>query len=118
MLGRIALLENKPSNKYHDKKVACFYLFESVDDQSVAEKLFENGYDWAHKRGLNQILGPKGLSSFDGYGFQVEGFEHRQMMTMMNYNLPYTPNSLRIGIQEGCGLGFLLCQHQQLRTAR
>jgi GNAT superfamily N-acetyltransferase len=91
MLGRIGFLENKPSNKYHDKKVACFYLFESVDDQSVAEKLFETGYDWAHKRGLNQILGPKGLSSFDGYGFLVEGFEHRQMMTMMNYNLPNYP---------------------------
>ena len=34
MLGRIAFLENKPSNKYHDKKVACFYLFESVDDEA------------------------------------------------------------------------------------
>ncbi len=91
LLGRIGFLENKPSNKYHDKKVACFYLFESVNDQAVAEKLFETGYDWAHKRGLNQILGPKGLSSFDGYGFLVEGFEHRQMMTMMNYNLPNYP---------------------------
>ena len=36
-------------------------------------------------------MGPKGLSSFDGYGFLVEGFEHRQMMTMMNYNLPNYP---------------------------
>ena len=25
----------------------------------------------------------------DGYGLLVEGFEHRQMMTMMNYNYPY-----------------------------
>ena len=91
MLGRIALLENKPSNKFHDKKVACFYLFESVDDQAVADKLFEFSYDWAHKRKLNQLMGPKGLSSFDGYGFLVEGFEHRQMMTMMNYNLPNYP---------------------------
>lgn len=91
MLGRIALLENKPSNKYHDKKQACFYLFESVDDQAVADKLFEFAFDWAHKRKLNSILGPKGLSSFDGYGFLVEGFDKRQMMTMMNYNLPNYP---------------------------
>ncbi len=91
MLGRIALLENKLSNKYHDKKQACFYLFESVDDYSVAEKLFNHGFEWAKKRNLNNILGPKGLSSFDGYGFLVEGFDKRQMMTMMNYNLPNYP---------------------------
>ena len=27
----------------------------------------------------------------DGYGILVEGFENRQMMTMMNYNNPYIP---------------------------
>ncbi|MDZ4158692.1 MAG: hypothetical protein U1B80_02785, partial [Anaerolineaceae bacterium] len=43
----------------------------------------------AKDRGLNEVLGPKGLSAFDGYGIQVEGFEHRQMMTMMNYNWQY-----------------------------
>lgn len=91
MLGRIGFLENKPSNRYHDKKQACFYLFESVDDYSVAEKLFNHGFEWAKKRKLNHILGPKGLSSFDGYGFLVEGFDKRQMMTMMNYNLPNYP---------------------------
>ncbi len=91
MLGRIGFIENKPSNKYHDKKQACFYLFESVDDYSVAEKLFNFGFEWTKNRKLNHILGPKGLSSFDGYGFLVEGFDKRQMMTMMNYNLPNYP---------------------------
>ena len=37
------------------------------------------------------MIGPKGLSPFDGYGILVEGFEHRQMMTMMNYNYDYYP---------------------------
>ena len=35
------------------------------------------------------MVGPKGLSPFDGYGILVEGFEQRQMMTMLNYNYPY-----------------------------
>jgi len=91
MLGRIGLIENKPSNKYHGKKQACFYLFECIDDQAVADKMFDFAFEWAKKRKLNQLLGPKGLSSFDGYGFLVEGFENRQMMTMMNYNLPNYP---------------------------
>ena len=85
------LIENKPSNKYHDAKQAAFYLFETVDDKEVADKLFEFSFDWVKKRGLNYLLGPKGLSSFDGYGFLVEGFDKRQMMTMMNYNLPNYP---------------------------
>ena len=91
MVGRIGLLENKPSNKYHDKKQASFYLFESVDDQTVSDELFNFAFDWAKKRKLDNLLGPKGLSSFDGYGFLVEGFDKRQMMTMMNYNLPNYP---------------------------
>jgi hypothetical protein len=37
------------------------------------------------------IIGPKGLSVLDGYGILTEGFEHRQLMNMVNYNLPYYP---------------------------
>jgi hypothetical protein len=35
------------------------------------------------------MVGPKGFGPLDGYGIQIEGFEHRQMMNMMNYNYPY-----------------------------
>jgi GNAT superfamily N-acetyltransferase len=91
MVGRIACIENKKYNQYHDKKDASFYLFECIDDQSVAEKLFDRASDWANDRGLEVIIGPKGSSTFDGYGFLVEGFDKRQMMTMMIYNLPNYP---------------------------
>jgi GNAT superfamily N-acetyltransferase len=89
MLGRIAVMENKPFNEYHKTKKVQFYLFDCVDDQDVAKALFDKAADWAKGRGLNEIVGPKGFSAFDGYGILVEGFEHHQMMTMMNYNFPY-----------------------------
>ncbi len=88
-VGRIALLENKPYNRYHNKKQAQFYLFESVHDIEVARALFESVYERARARGLNQVVGPKGFGALDGYGMLVDGFEFRQMMTMMNYNPPY-----------------------------
>lgn len=91
MLGRIACIENKRYNEYHGKKQASFYLFECIDDASVAEKLFDHSFSWARERGLDYIVGPKGLSSFDGYGLLIEGFDRRQMMTMMNYNKPNYP---------------------------
>lgn len=88
-VGRIAVLENQPFNKVHECHDAEFYLFETEDNQEVANALFERAFEWARARGCNRVVGPKGFSPFDGYGIQVEGFEHHQMMTMMNYNYPY-----------------------------
>jgi GNAT superfamily N-acetyltransferase len=88
-VGRIAALENKRFNQYHKTKQAQFYLFDSEDDQEVATALFERVVDWAKGRGLDRLVGPKGFGALDGYGIQIEGFEHRQIMTMMNYNYPY-----------------------------
>ena len=89
MVGRICAMENKPFNAYHGTHIAQFYLFECIDDQDVANALFERVFQWARERGLDEVVGPKGFSPFDGYGIQIEGFEHRQMMTMMNYNPEY-----------------------------
>jgi GNAT superfamily N-acetyltransferase len=97
-VGRVAALENRAYNRCHDAKQAQFYLFDSVEDQEVADRLLESVIEWARGRGLNRVVGPKGFSSFDGYGILVEGFEHRQMMNMMNYNYPYYPK-----LVEGAG---------------
>jgi GNAT superfamily N-acetyltransferase len=91
VVGRICAGNNKPFNEYHKTKKAHFYAFEAPDDLEVARALFESVIDWARERGLGTLIGPKGLSPFDGYGIQVEGFEQRQMMTMMNYNFDYYP---------------------------
>jgi len=90
-VGRIGVLENRRFNAHHDSHQAQFYLFECVDDQNVAAALFERAFEWARARGLDHMVGPKGFSPFDGYGIQVEGTEHRQMMMMMNYNYDYYP---------------------------
>lgn len=89
IVGRIAAMENRPFNKYHNVKKAQFYLFDCINDQEVANALFYEAFDWCSKRGLDTIVGPKGFSAFDGYGIQIEGHDLRQMMTMMNYNFPY-----------------------------
>jgi hypothetical protein len=100
-VGRIAVFENQTFNQYHDSRQAQFYFFESVEDPAVAEALFNRAFDWARARGLDTLIGPKGLGALDGYGMLVEGFEHRQMMTMMNYNPAYYPPMLEaLGFQK------------------
>jgi GNAT superfamily N-acetyltransferase len=91
VVGRLGALENKPFNRYHGTRQAQFYLFECEDDREAAGALFEAAFNWARARGLNKLVGPKGFGALDGYGLLIEGFEHRQMMTMMNYNYPYYP---------------------------
>jgi len=88
-VGRIAALENVNSNRYHDKRIAQFYLFECEDDMEAADALFAEVFKWAQERSLDTVVGPKGFSPFDGYGLLQRGFEHRQMMNMMNYNYEY-----------------------------
>ena len=88
-VGRIGALEYTRFNEYHDTHKAQFYLFECEDDQEVANALFDRAFEWAHKRKLDTVIGPKGFGALDGYGIQIEGFQHRQLMTMMNYNYPY-----------------------------
>jgi hypothetical protein len=88
-VGRIAGIENKRFNEYHHEKQAQFYFFDCENDPGVASALFNMVFEWAKGRGLTKVVGPKGMGPLDGYGILVEGFEHRQMMTMMNYNFPY-----------------------------
>lgn len=92
IVGRIAAMENLPYNAYHKARSAQFYLFDSIDDQEVADSLFETSFNWARQRGLTRMVGAKGFSGFDGYGILVEGFEYHQMMNTMNYNFPYYAN--------------------------
>lgn len=88
-VGRIAAIENKPFNEYHKTRKANFYFFDCEDDQEAAAALFETVSDWARARGLTELVGPKGMGPLDGYGILIFGHEHRNTMTMLNYNYPY-----------------------------
>ncbi len=90
-VGRIAAIENRPYNQYHNTRTANFYFFDCEDDPQAAAALFETVFDWARARGLNRVVGPKGMGPLDGYGVLVFGYDQRQTMTMLNYNYPYYP---------------------------
>jgi GNAT superfamily N-acetyltransferase len=88
-VGRIAAIHNKPFNSYHKTRKADFYFFDCENDPEAAAALFGAVFGWARQRGLDSVVGPKGLGPLDGYGVLVFGQEHRQTMTMLNYNYAY-----------------------------
>ena len=91
IIGRIAMIENKPYNARSGKKRAFFYLFDVVDDLAVAVALFARGTDWAKERGLNEIYGPKGFAALNGMGMLTRGFKHRPAFGIP-YNFAYYPD--------------------------
>jgi len=101
LMGRIAVLENRPYNQYHGTRQAQFYLFECENDFDSAAALFDRAAEWARARSLDTLVGPKGFGPLDGYGLLVDGYEFRPAMTMMNYNPPSYPAFVeRLGFEK------------------
>lgn len=91
--GRLAILDHRVYNEHYRKRTAFFYLFECIDSQEAAGALFEAGFDWARRSGLDHMLGPKGFAPLDGMGLLVQGFEHRPALGIP-YNPAYYPRLL------------------------
>ncbi len=90
ILGRLAILHNQNYSQHHRSPIGFFYYFESVNDPQVPQQLFDAGIEWAKKRCLSTILGPKGFLRANGAGLLVEGFDHRPAMGIL-YNFDYYP---------------------------
>jgi GNAT superfamily N-acetyltransferase len=88
VVGRITALDNRRYNDFHDSKVAFFYHLEMVEDEQVAQALFDAAFQWARRRDLNTVVGPKGLLRGDAHGVLIRGFEHRPSVGVP-YNYAY-----------------------------
>lgn len=90
-VGRIAALEHRLFNTHHGVHQAHFCGFETEDNPEIAAALFGRVAAWAQARQLDTLLGPKGFSVLDGFGILIDGFEHRQLMSLTNYNFASYP---------------------------
>lgn len=87
-VGRIAAIKNDTHNKIHNDKVGFFGFFECINDQQVANKLFDTASKWLVERGCEVMRGPANPTSNDEYGLLVEGFDDSPRI-MMTYNPKY-----------------------------
>src|ERR1700730_8711317 len=58
IVGRIMASDDPNYNALHGSNVGCFGLFESIDDQEVADALFEAAAAWLRAGGRDEIMGP------------------------------------------------------------
>ncbi len=88
VVGRIAAINNRNHVAFHDESVGFFGWFECVDDQQVADALFEAAAAWLRERDLETMRGPVSHSTNEVTGLLIEGFEYSPAI-MMPYNPPY-----------------------------
>jgi hypothetical protein len=84
-VGRIAAIENRAHNGFHDDRVGFFGFFECRDDQEAANGLFGAAEAWLRGRGLDTMRGPMNPSTNHECGMLVRGYRwHPMIMTTWN----------------------------------
>lgn len=86
VVGRIAAIHNRAHNEFHNDTVGFFGFFECIDEQEIADRLFEVAAGWLRDRGLTVMRGPASFSTNDECGLLVDGFDTPP--TVMN---PHNP---------------------------
>jgi GNAT superfamily N-acetyltransferase len=88
VVGRITATVNNNYNKFHHSNVGFFGFFDCINDNDVANALFDVAEEYCKKVGVTRILGPTNLSTNDTAGLLVEGFDSPPVV-QMTYNKPY-----------------------------
>ncbi len=86
--GRIVAIWNTNHNAFVHASEGHFGFFDCINDQNVANALFDQVITWIKDKGGNRAVGPINLTTNDTCGLLVEGFD-RPPMAMMTYNFPY-----------------------------
>jgi GNAT superfamily N-acetyltransferase len=95
IVGTIAAIENRRHNQFHNESIGFFGGFECIDDQAVANKLFDTAKAWVQARGLNVLRGPATVSFNGEVGLLVDGWNGPpQPLTTYNpkYYVPLVEN--------------------------
>ncbi len=91
VVGRIAAIINENHNKTHKDKVGFIGFFDCINNQDVANLLFDNAAQWLKVQGMDTIRGPENISMNDEIGLLVDGFDEPAVF-MMPYNHKYYIN--------------------------
>jgi GNAT superfamily N-acetyltransferase len=88
IVGRIMASDDPHYNALHQSNVGCFGLFESIDDQAVADALFAAAADWLRQKGRDEIMGPIDYSTNYVCGLLIDGFKYPPTL-LTSHNPPY-----------------------------
>jgi GNAT superfamily N-acetyltransferase len=86
--GRIAAIHNQGHIDRYAEQRGFFGFFECIDDQEVADGLFDAVSQWHAQRDIDCLRGPTNPSLNHELGLLIDGFDSPPTF-MMTYNPPY-----------------------------
>ena len=87
VVGRIAAFYDKEHALSYEQPTGGCGFFEAIDDQELANTLFDAAREWLAARGMEAMDGPVNFGSRDSWwGLLVEGYEFEPL-----YGNPYNP---------------------------
>ena len=88
IVGRIMASDDPKYNALHQTNAGCFGMFESIDDQEVANALFEAAAQWLRAKGRDEIMGPIDYSTNYLCSLLIDGFQFPPTV-LTPHNPPY-----------------------------
>ncbi len=82
VLGRLSAQVDRSHLEQHNDATGFFGFFDSVEEQPVADALFEAAESWLKERGISRVRGPFSLNINEESGLLVEGFESPPRVAM------------------------------------
>lgn len=87
-VGRIGAFYHREKAMKHKPYAGGVGFFESIDNQEVANMLFDTARDWLKSEGMEAMDGPVNFGeNFNYWGLLVEGYTHQAYG--MQYHKPY-----------------------------
>ena len=87
VVGRIAAFYNREKAALEEQPTGGCGFFEAIDDQQVADMMFDTARMWLASRGMEAMDGPINFGQRrDWWGLLVEGYEFQPL-----YKNPYNP---------------------------
>ncbi len=113
VVGRIAAFYNSEQAALEEQPTGGCGFFEAIDDQQLADLLFDATRDWLKERGMEAMDGPVNFGSRDSFwGLLVNGFDLQPL-----YENPYNPPYYQ-ALFENYGFQNYFNQHTYLRELR
>ncbi len=98
VLGRIAAIYDSNFISFQKLNWGYWGFFECIENQNVANSLFETASSWLKEHNIEKMVGPMNPSTNYSCGLLIDGFDSPPCI-MMTYNLRYYP-----GLMEKAGL--------------
>lgn len=114
LVGRISAQSNTQHNKEHKENIGFFGFFESIDDQAVANALFDAAYEWNRYRGFTSMRGPMNFSVNEECGLLIDGFDTPPMVMMRHDHRYYQKLYEGWGLTKTMDLYAYLSEHKTM----